>query len=80
MAADCNTAVTQHCVADIGGRRGVDGSMQLLLRRDSSVVRALVRKTRGPEVDPLLHCLNFFPLLRPYVSAFFRRVQKEWLN
>ena len=40
------------------------------LWRDSSVVRALVRITRGPGFDRQLHCLNFSSL-RPSVSAFF---------
>ena len=45
------------------------------LWRDScSVVRALVRKTRGSGFDPQLRCLNFFPFLRPSVSAFFIRL------
>ena len=34
------TAVTQQCSADIRRRRGVDGAVQLMLRRDSSVVSA----------------------------------------
>ena len=46
--------------ADIGGCRGVVSSVQSLLRRDSSVVRALVRITRGPGLDPKLRCLHFF--------------------
>ena len=41
---------------------------------DSSVLRALVRKTRGPGFDPQLRCLNFFPVLRPRVSPFFLRL------
>ena len=38
--------------------------------RDSSVVRALARKARGPGFDPQLRCLSF-SFLRPSVSAFF---------
>ena len=43
------------------------------LWRDSSVVRALARKARGPGFDPQLRCLNF-SFLRPSVSAFFLRL------
>ena len=61
LAVDCGTAVTQQCVAptlvDVEGRM-VQRSSQLW--RDSSVVRALVRITRGPGFDPQLRCLNFF--------------------
>ena len=37
------------------------------------MVRALVRKARGPAFDPQLRCLNF-SFLRPSVSALFLRL------
>ena len=52
---------------------------KLLLRRDRSVLRALVRMTRGPGYSPQLRCL-IFPPLSPDISAFFRQVQKEWFD
>ena len=42
------------------------------LWRDSSLVRALTRKTRRPGFDPQLHCLNFFHSSVPMsVLSFF---------
>ena len=73
LAVDCNMAVTQQCGADIVDVEGWNIQRSLRLRRDSSVVRALVRKTKGPGFDPQLCCLNF-SFLRPSVSAFFLRL------
>ena len=60
LAVDCKTKVTQQCSADMGRRRGVDGSVQLLLQRDSSVVRSLVRITKGSGFYSQLRRLIFF--------------------
>ena len=58
----------------------MDGSAQLLLRHDSSVVRALVRITRGPGFDPQLRRLNFFRFsVRMSVLSFFRRLKENYL-
>ena len=79
VVVDSNMAVTQQCSADIGRRRGVDGSAQLLLRRDSSVVRALVRITRGPGFEPQLCCLNFFRFSVPMSVLSFDGNKKNGL-
>ena len=66
-------------IAGIGRHRGVDGSVQLLLRHDSSVVRALVRITRGHGFDPQLRCLNFFRFSIPMSVLSFDRYKNNGL-
>ena len=53
--------------------------MQLLLRRDSSMVRALVRMTRGPGFDPQLRCLNLFRFFVPISVLSFDKYENNVL-
>ena len=73
LAVDCCMAVTQQCSIDIVDVEAWSVQRSQRLWCDSLVVRALVRKTRGPGFDPQLRCLNM-SFLRPSVSAVFLRL------